>query len=325
MASLPEGAAFDVATVERRVRERLAEQPDSAELQAALFDVLARAGRFGEAAEAYSTAHSLDSARYPAKTFLVEPPAPCLVRQGDLARVSYAQSPQSFDNAKILIVGLPKTGTVWLHQLIADCLDLPILNPFEANRLADFHLPGVVKTHSMPDDAVAARPDLLHAVYIMRDIRDVVVSLYYYTKTDDYRRDTDASVAAFADIEPFYYEAFLSYYVPHHIWLDHPERWVRAGLPLVWYERLWDDPCRELRRVLARWGLASRSGDLSAVVERNSIERMKRTKGLTSAGVSAAHYRKGGYGGFREELPGRVLRDMNDRFGSFLHRWGYDV
>ena len=63
----------------------------------------------------------------------------------------------------------------------------------------------------MIDDAVARRPDLLHAFYIMRDIRDVVVSVYYYSKTDDYRRDSDASVAAFADIEPLYFEAFISY------------------------------------------------------------------------------------------------------------------
>jgi len=30
----------------------------------------------------------------------------------------------------------------------------------------------------MIDDAVARRPDLHHAVYIMRDIRDIAVSLY---------------------------------------------------------------------------------------------------------------------------------------------------
>lgn len=104
--------------------------------------------------------------------------------------------------------------------MIADCLDLAPLNPFERTRLADFHLPGVVKTHVMIDDAVARRPDLLHAVYIMRDIRDIAVSLYYSSKSDDYRRDTDASVAAFADIEPLYFVAFLSYYVPHHIWQE---------------------------------------------------------------------------------------------------------
>ena len=140
MDSQPHGGHADGAAAERHLREQLAGQPDSADLHAALFDVLERAGRFGEAADAYSAAQGLDSVRYPPKNFLVEQPARCLVRQGDLSSTSYAESPRSFDNAKVLVVGLPKTGTVWLHQLIADCLDLPLLNPFEPTRLADFHL-----------------------------------------------------------------------------------------------------------------------------------------------------------------------------------------
>jgi len=113
--SQPHGGHAEGAAAERHLREQLASQPDSADLHAALFYALARAGRFGEAADAYSAAQGLESVLYPSRNFLAEQRARCLVRQSDLSSTSYAESPRSFDNAKVLVVGLPKTSTVWLH------------------------------------------------------------------------------------------------------------------------------------------------------------------------------------------------------------------
>ena len=194
--------------------------------------------------------------------------------------------------------------------------------------VADLLLPGVVKSHGslegLDHGLFERRGDLLHGVYLMRDVRDIVVSLFHYVHTDDYRTNTDPSLASYDDIEAFYFEAFLSYFVRHHDWFVHAERWVAIGFPLVRYEGLWENPRGELERLFARWGLEVKADSIEKAVARNAISRMQKIKGLSPAGVSAAHYRRGGCGGYLEEFPPRVLADMDRRFGDLLRRWGYD-
>ena len=162
----------------------------------------------------------------------------------------------------------------------------------------------------------------------MRDVRDIVVSLFHYVHTADYRTNTDPSLASYDDVEAFYFEAFLSYFVPHHDWFAHAERWVQIGFPLIRYEALWRNPRSELERLFGRWGLDVKTESIERAVERaverNAIGRMQKMKGLSPTGVSAAHYRRGGYGGYLQELPPRVLADMDRRFGDLLRRWGYE-
>ena len=66
-------------------------------------------------------------------------------------------------------------------------------------------------------------------------------------------------------------------------------------MPYVRYEDLYDDPQAEMRRYHYR------------------------------SGVATTHFRKGGYGGYKRELPARILDDVNTRFEGFLRRWGYSV
>ena len=66
--------------------------------------------------------------------------------------------------------GYPKSGTVWLCQLLSSYLELPYPRRYRS----PIAMPSVIHAHWMPD---ARFPE---TVYVVRDGRDVMVSLYHY-------------------------------------------------------------------------------------------------------------------------------------------------
>jgi hypothetical protein len=237
---------------------------------------------------------------------------------------SYGESLDDYQNAKVLIVGHWKSGTVWLHQLLCDALDLPMLLPGYGTPESFFET-GVAKIHALLCPYTRSRGDFLHGVYILRDIRDIVVSMYHYTKTEYYEKSFGPASKSFNNIESFYYDFFLSWFVPHHDWENHPLQYIEAGMPYVRYEDLYDDPQAEMRRLFQRWGVEVSADKIQGVVEQNRMQTMQAKKHHYRSGVATTHFRKGGYGGYKTELPARIHDDVNTRFEGFLRRWGYSV
>lgn len=66
--------------------------------------------------------------------------------------------------------GYPKSGTVWLGQLLSSYLSLP----YPRHYRTPVAMPSVLHAHWLPDDR------LPRSVYVVRDGRDVMVSLYFY-------------------------------------------------------------------------------------------------------------------------------------------------
>ncbi len=237
---------------------------------------------------------------------------------------TYGKSIKKYQNAKVLLVGHWKSGTIWLHQLLSDSLDLEIIIP-GLGTPDKFFSRGIVKTHGLLSPYIKSRGDLLHGVYILRDIRDVIVSMYHFTKTDYYTNAFGSAASSYSSIESFYYDFFLSWFVPQYDWKNHPRQYIEAGMPYIKYEDLYDDPLSELNRLFRRWGIIVDSDKIRRAIEKNQLERLKKAQDHSRSGVSASHFRKGGYGNYKEELPLRVIKDINKRFEDFLLRWGYDV
>ena len=145
--------------------------------------------------------------------------------QRHLTPRSFGEPVDSYQNAKVLIVGHWKSGTVWLHQLLCDVLQLPMLLP-RLGKPEDFFTAGCVKTHELLSPYLRSRGDLLHGVYILRDIRDCIVSMYHFTKTEYYATVFGPAAASFADIDSFYYDFFLSWFVPQYDWENHPLQYI---------------------------------------------------------------------------------------------------
>lgn len=228
---------------------------------------------------------------------------------------SYGTPLDSKPNGKVVVFGLPKSGNAWMVSLIADCCNLPGVEPvLHRNRR------GVGICHWAFRDEFLRRDDFLHGVYLMRDLRDIVVSFFHYAQTDHFRKARPEF--HYHDIESFYYEWFLSRMVTAYRWHTHAEEYAALGVPVVRYEVLKSNPAGELERLLLRWGLPVEPSRIRTAVEANVICRLRQTGKQLDVFVPPTHFRKGG-SNYRDELPAQVLRDINTRFAALLARWGY--
>ncbi|MGB1247856.1 MAG: sulfotransferase domain-containing protein [Chitinophagales bacterium] len=230
--------------------------------------------------------------------------------------VSY-QNNKGNSNAKIAVIGLPKSGNTWLTGLFADYFDLPVVH-YNADR----NKKGVTMFHRSFSRKMYMRRDIISVAYIVRDIRDVLVSYYNYSKTDDYRKYVDPN-AYYENIEDFYYSYFLSRLIYQYDWYNHTEEYISHGVPIVKYEDLWDDTSMTLRNLLMKMNVPVDEDKIKKAVDNNTIAKSKKAGKQLWRKISTSHFRKGGYGGYKEDLPESIIEDINERFSPFLKRWGY--
>jgi Sulfotransferase domain len=239
---------------------------------------------------------------------------------GQYRSPSYGLSLTSRPDGKLVVFGLPKSGNAWLVSLLVDYFDLPAIAPQVAR-----NDPGIGMCHLPYSESIAERPDFLHGVYLLRDLRDIVVSYFYHAQRADFR-DPTAGIpnCEFDTIEEFYFDWFLPRVVPFHRIPTHADEYAQRSLPVVRYEKLCENPALELRRLLHRLGLPSEDARIFDVVEKNRIDKLQKTGRQLDVYVPPAHFRRGGHGGFKEELSDRVLRHISLAFGDMLLRWGYE-
>lgn len=254
----------------------------------------------------YTKPIAYHSAFTPSKYYQIKKPPPKL-SLSDLKK---------YDGERcVLIFGLPRAGNNWLTSLIADCLHFP-------------HPNAVRYVHTNLDRTSFRRdPRILRATCLLRDIRDVIVSMYHYHKTPGFESFPGF---VFDNIEDFYYEFFLNYFskLPRWApWEKNIDDYVAYGLPLVKYERLYDNASRELERLFNRWNITVPKEIIEKAVEGNSLEKFKsgQKRVRFDPDKPLIHFRKGGYGNYLEEFSEHLLKDVNLRYGDYLRKWGYKV
>lgn len=167
--------------------------------------------------------------------------------------------------------GYPKSGTVWLCQLLSTYLGAP----HPQNSLAPIAMRSVVHGHWRYD------PRLPPTVYITRDGRDVMVSLYFYlmramtlTRNPGLRRRLQDRTAAMyggsydpeniRDNLPAFIEAQMADPITHTTWQRHVREWHAAPNVIhVRYEDLLTDPRRTFATAMT--SLTGKEADLDLV------------------------------------------------------------
>lgn len=248
--------------------------------------------------------------------------APALCKRASLNLYPKDISLDDYVDGKIVIFGLQKAGNTWLLSLLSDTFELPaFFNVYDPQQIGTR---GIVSTHDPLTSEIWSRSDFVHAVCLVRDLRDIVLSYFHYMQTESFQHDVPK--AKYPDIESFYFDWFLSRMAVAHRYETYWDEYASHGVPVVRYERLVADTRGELQRLFERWGLAYDPTKLDHAIKQNEFGSLKRKgKKIGKVQIEASHFRKGKAGTFRDELPENIVRDINNRFGATLTRWGYEL
>lgn len=243
----------------------------------------------------------------------------------------------------VYLLSFPKCGRTWLRVMLGRTFQLHYGLPADVDLVELHHLaeldrrvPCVAATHD--DDAQWKAPEDVDAdksryrgapvVLLVRDPRDVIVSLYHQRRgrnggyTGSLDQFLDERVGGFASLLAFY-DAWAA-------------ELASPGTLLVRYEDLHARPAAELRRVLDFIGLTDVPDTVVAdAVEYGSFENMRRleeteafaTEKLrpgTAGDVATYKTRKGRVGGYRDELTAVQIGRLDEQMArSAAARFGY--
>jgi hypothetical protein len=239
----------------------------------------------------------------------------------------------------IFLVSYPKSGNTWTRFLVAN-LVYPEKNPDFSN-INDL-LPDVLGM-SKRDLERAARPRILKSheyfdprypkvVYVVRDPRDVALSEYHF----------DIKRRAIADDYPL--PQFVSRFVhgelnhPYGTWGENVATWLYtrrgdARFLLVRYEDLQTRAMEEMERIASFLGVAADPERLAFAIERSSADRMRELEkkqghlwsSTRETRLDKPFVRKAKAGGWKAELPGASVAEIESAWGGLMRELGYEL
>lgn len=261
----------------------------------------------------------------------------------------------------ILIIGLPKSGSTWLHNML---LELPGFNPRyyralyvrdDAGKLVsvkDEH--GRLRTEDTYDNIDAeffrsappwgysaykfhAKPSARNLAILnqqapkwivtYRDLRDVCVSRYFHFQSNPHNA-----------FYPLYQELSKEEALQHTAGIIRKEfvPWIKGWRDVarqqvdkiceVRYEDLWSDPRMELERILAFYGIEAPE----AFFRRALATKISEPEDLKANFESTARFlrkntaRRGGVGGWRDHFSDSLKEEFKAFAGELLIDLGYE-
>ena len=234
---------------------------------------------------------------------------------------------------RIYVLSYPKCGRTWLRLMIGKALDehyqLAVANPMELGRMHTLHrdIPRIRVTHEH-----AHRAETIEAgkqrfrdktvVFLVRDPRDVVVSMYFEAS----RRSTlfAGEIGAFVRQRVGGLDAIIDYY---NVWADSAH--VPRRFTVVRYEDLHRTPAAVLATVLETMDLAVSPGAIDAAIRFANFDNMRkleaanafqseRLRPANAGDAESFKTRKGKIGGYREYLSAADLDHVNARIAARL-------
>ena len=247
---------------------------------------------------------------------------------------------------RILVVGYPKSGNTWLTRLTAELLAAPVTGFWNEPGALEIAVEGawrdssfeVYKGHQRLDD-VRADFALDDIVYVVRDVRDVVVSGAHYfsfrsrtlsgrlgraarwlwppSPAAETRRRIDRmlNAAAIGDrrVSPWCATT----------WDAHVADYLDAGAFVVRYEDMLHTPESECQRLLQHLGVHSSAERVRAAIARQAFATAKMRFATRGDSKRAAFLRQGASGVWIKTLTPEQSTFCAERFAPTLARLGY--
>lgn len=260
---------------------------------------------------------------------------------GFLKKLFYKQStknkfPFAIHESDVFLVSYPKSGNTWMRFLVGNYLSkgkmdfsnghiyMPDIhyNPEQIDKI-DFR-PRFIKSH------FDFRPEYKNVIYLVRDGREVAVSLFYFL----IKMKAIPSEIEFSDYLENY---FFTGKTPYGHWNKHVFSWLRDNkadnLILVKYEDLLADTINEFEKIIKFSGLHLDKENLKSSVERSSFNSMKKdeeqnAKTLKELGHNTADskyriIREGKINSWQEKFTDAESRKFSDLYGDALEFLGY--
>jgi len=216
-----------------------------------------------------------------------------------------------------IVNSMPKSGTIWMCAMLEALLGVKTNQQITVSHVGDIE-----------DDWNKSNNH--GAVALVRDMRDVVVSWFHNVK----RTDLALGFAAprYPTIDSFYNEHFLSTIrVNRRFYGGDFERWLDLlganYIPIIRYEDLNADTPAALRKLATFWRIEVSDEALQRIAAQHALDTMERTvaggTGYVAELVQGGHIRRGRCGGWQDELPEQIERDIDERFAGYQKRLGY--
>ncbi len=237
----------------------------------------------------------------------------------------------------VFLAAFPRSGSTWLRLQLHEVLtrsEADFENIAETIPDVGWHrkacklLPGdrrLIKTHER------YRKEYKRAIYLVRDVRDVLVSYFHYQA--EFAHFGRKEFGELDDYVKVFMEGKVSQYP---VWQDHVASWLESPLAksdnllVIRYEDLRADPGRYLREVASYLGIKMDSQTIHIAVENNSFERMRLKENvsptLQSAKAANGRFiRKGTVGGWRERLSQPSIELIERSAGPMMENLGYQL
>lgn len=230
----------------------------------------------------------------------------------------------------MLLASYPRSGSTWLRFLLYELLSgqaatFPAVNqgiPDIGRAEPDKLLPGggrLIKTHE-PYQQVYRR-----GIYLVRDVRDVIVSEYFY----------QLKVGAFGGTMQDFIHRFLTGRVnAYGSWQKHVGSWLEAPIApnelcVARYEDLKAATVETIARIGLFLNLRWDDELIKSVIDNNSVRRMREKEqagGSSVRGRSDIPFvRKGTSGNWPEALKPNHVGRIEATCGELLARLGYEL
>jgi hypothetical protein len=241
---------------------------------------------------------------------------------------------RGLDANDVFIASYPRGGSTWTRFVLYELLSGESSSFDNVNRgipeigihwQAKPLLPGqgrLIKTHE------PYRKEYRRAIYLVRDMRDVIFS--------QYSRERELGIL-YDDFDGYLTKFLQGKISGFGAWQQHIQSWLecplaRSGDLLVMrFEDLRRDMESAITRIIDFLGVSARPEAVRAAIENNSLERMrqKEEKSVTlhhsKSGEEGRFVRKGAVGGWREKLSDEHLRLIDTYAGDAFRRMGYPL